>query len=100
MIKHIVMWKLKDHALGNNKAANARLLKEKLEALEGKIPGLIRIEVGLDSSGASEAADVILHSELESWEALETYQRHPLHQEVVPFVTGIRSERRVADYEI
>jgi hypothetical protein len=100
LIKHIVMWKLKDHALGNGKGTNARLLKEKLEALEGKIPGLLRIEVGLDKSGAPEAADVILHSELESWEALESYQNHPLHQEVVPFVAEIRSERRVADYEI
>ena len=42
-IQHVVAWRLKDSALGNDKATNARLLKEKLEALPGQIPGLRRI---------------------------------------------------------
>jgi hypothetical protein len=100
MIKHIVMWKLKEHAAGNDRATNARLLQERLEALEGKIPGLLKIEVGLDITGAEEAADVVLYSELADWQALEDYQKHPLHQAVVPFVGEIRSERRVVDYEV
>ena len=36
MIKHIVAWRLKESALGNDKAANARLVREKLEALRGR----------------------------------------------------------------
>ena len=46
MIKHLVFWKLKSEALGKTKQENAVLIKEKLEALDGKISGLISIEVG------------------------------------------------------
>ncbi len=49
MIHHIVMWRLKDSAHGNDKAVNARLIKEKLEALP-QIPELRHLEVGLDFS--------------------------------------------------
>lgn len=38
MVKHIVMWKLKDAVRGNTKTVNAKLMKEKLESLNGKIP--------------------------------------------------------------
>jgi len=100
MVKHIVMWKLKEHAAGNDRATNARLLKEQLEALAGHIPGLLKIEIGIDGSGSAEAADVVLYSELADWQALEAYQQHPLHQAVIPFVGEIRSERRVVDYEV
>lgn len=100
MIKHIVMWRLKESAGGNDKAGNAALLKEKLEALAGRIPGLLKIEVGLDFSGTPDSPDVVLYSELESREALEGYRSHPEHQAVFPFVKEIASERRVVDYEI
>ena len=62
MIKHIVMWKLKDEAHGNDKATNAKLIKEKLEALSGKIDGLLKIEVGIDFLGGGNF-DVALYSE-------------------------------------
>ncbi|MDR2938413.1 MAG: Dabb family protein, partial [Prevotellaceae bacterium] len=48
MVKHIVTWKLKEAAAGSDKASNAQLAKEKLEALNGKIPGLLKLEVGID----------------------------------------------------
>ncbi len=100
MVKHIVMWRLREHAGGNNKAKNAAILKQKLEALGGKIPGLLKIEVGLDFSGTPDSPDVVLYSELESMDALEAYRRHPEHQAVFPFVKEITSERRVVDYEV
>lgn len=99
MIKHIVMWRLKDHANGNDKATNARLIKQKLEALRGKIPGLLHIEVGIDFSATDQSADIVLYSEFESRAALDVYQAHPEHKAVMPFVGEARSERRVADYE-
>ena len=43
MVKHIVFWKLKDHANGMNKQENALSIKEKLEALNGTIEGLVYI---------------------------------------------------------
>lgn len=98
MIKHIVMWKLKDEAHGNDKATNAGLIKEKLEALSGKIDGLLKIEVGIDFLGGGNF-DVVLYSELSSKEALDTYQNHPLHQAVLPFIREAVMDRKAVDYE-
>lgn len=97
MIKHIVMWRL-DEAAGD-KTANALKLKQLLEGLNGRIPGLLRLEVGIDFSREGESSDVVLYSEFESRQALDAYQVHPAHAEVVPFVKSVRAERRVLDYE-
>ena len=99
MIRHIVAWRLKDAALGNDKAANARQMKEKLEALRGRIPGLLRLEVGRDFSATDNSADVVLVADFDSREALAAYQAHPAHQAVVAFVSQIAAERRLIDYE-
>ena len=99
MIKHIVVWKFKDSAHGNDRATNARLAKEKLESLRGQIPGLLHIEVGIDFSAGPASGDAVLVSEFASREALAVYQAHPLHLAVVPFVAEVASERRVVDYE-
>jgi len=93
MIKHIVMWKLRDKA-------DAVEIKHKLEALRGNIPGLLKIEVGIDFLGSEQSADVVLYSELESREALEAYQAHPKHQAVVPLVKAAAIARTVVDYEV
>ncbi len=100
MIKHIVIWKLKDAAHGNDRASNARLAQEKLEALQGQIPGLLKIECGLDFSATGASGDLVLYSEFDSRESLAAYQVHPLHQAVVPFVAEATLDRRVVDYEI
>ena len=99
MVKHIVLWKLKEEAHGNDKATNAKLIKEKLEDLSGKIEGLLKIEVGIDFLGNNNY-DVVLYSELASREALDIYQAHPLHQAVLPFVKEAVSDRKAVDYEI
>ena len=99
MIKHIVAWRLKDSALGNDKAANARLLREKLEALRGRIPGLLRLEVGTDFSATENSADLVLITEFPTREALAAYQVHPEHKAVVAFVAQVASERRLIDFE-
>ena len=99
MVKHIVMWKLKEEAHGNDKATNARLIKEKLEALDGQIEGLLKIEVGIDFLGGTNF-DVVLYSELSSEEALDTYQNHPLHQALLPFIKESVIDRKAVDYKI
>lgn len=99
MIKHIVMWKLKDEAHGNDKATNAKLIKEKLEALSGKIDGLLKIEVGIDFLGGGNF-DVALYSELRKKEDLEIYQNHPLHQAVLPFIREAVIDRKAVDFEV
>ncbi len=47
MIKHIVFWQLKDEALGNTKARNMELVKEKLMSCAKIVPGIVDFEVGL-----------------------------------------------------
>ena len=101
MIKHIVLWKLKDHAEGKTRQENALQLKKELENLNGVIPGLIRLEVGINISGNGEDdSDVILYSEFENMDALENYYPHPEHVKIKPFAQAIRSERRVIDYKV
>ena len=98
MIRHIVMWKLKDSAHGNNKATNAQLIKEKLESLRGQIEGLHTIEVNKDVIGGGNY-DIILYSELTDEKALDFYQNHPLHQAILPFVREAVEARAAVDYK-
>jgi len=85
-------------ANGKSKHDNAREIKERLEALRG-LPGLRRLDVGIDFAGTEQSSDVALYTEFDSREALDAYQVHPAHQEFAAFLTPLRSERRVVDYE-
>lgn len=98
MLKHIVMWRLKEEALGATKEENSKKLIKDLKDLQQKIPEVLHIEAGIDVNGSEAAADVVLYSEFESMEDLQTYQKHPDHVEVVNFVKEIVTERRVVDY--
>ncbi|MEI6437835.1 MAG: Dabb family protein [Candidatus Omnitrophota bacterium] len=100
MIKHIVMWKLKETAHGKSRLENAKVIKDMLESLQGKVPGLLKIEAGIDFSGTEQSADVVLYSEFTTREALEEYQTHAAHEAVKIYLMGARSERRIADYEV
>ncbi|HPJ15312.1 MAG TPA: Dabb family protein [Spirochaetota bacterium] len=100
MVKHIVMWRLKENSCGNTKEENKKLIKEKLEALNGKIEGLLKIEVGFDFSNTESSFDICLYSEFESKQALDNYQAHPEHKAVMPFILEARTDRIVTDYEI
>jgi hypothetical protein len=73
MIKHIVMWKVRGDT-PQEKAKVARFVKSRFEGLIGRIPGLTKLEVGLDSSGVDYACDVVLYTEFENQEALDAYQ--------------------------
>lgn len=100
MIKHIVMWKLKDHAEGADRAANARKMKELLEACAGIVPGILKLEVGLAQPGLEATYDVVLYSEFANREALDAYQEHPQHQALKPFFGAVREGRQCMDYEV
>jgi hypothetical protein len=91
MIKHIVMWRLK------NKSDAARI-KQELESMRGKIPGLLALEVGLNFADGT-PVDVALYSEFKDRASLETYANHPVHVPVKQFVSALVAERWVADYD-
>ncbi|MGE4503865.1 MAG: Dabb family protein [Desulfovibrionaceae bacterium] len=100
MIKHIVMWKLKETALDSTASENAAQMKDMLEGLQGIVPTLLHIEVGTDTFGCVPECDVVLYSEFASREDLDIYQAHPAHQKCVAFIKQVVAERRAVDYEI
>ena len=97
MVKHIVMWKLKNNLDKENTAVE---IKNKLEGLQGRIDGLLHIEVGIDFSQTDASADVMLYSEFADAEALSAYQTHPEHVAIAGFVKSVAAERRLVDYTI
>jgi heme-degrading monooxygenase HmoA len=100
MIKHIVMWKLKDQAEGADRATNAAEMKRKLESCANLVPGTLKFEVALAQPGLEATYDVVLYSEFASKEALDAYADHPDHQAIKPFIGAVREARQCMDYEI
>ncbi|HAV37577.1 MAG TPA: stress responsive protein [Massilia sp.] len=100
MIKHIVMWKLKEQAEGADRAANAREMKRRLDECANIVPGIHAFEVALAQPGLEATYDVVLYSVFENKGALEAYAQHPTHQALMPFFKAVRDERQCMDYEI
>ena len=78
MVKHIILWKLKESLGAEEKRAALENIKRELEALTGVVPGLISMKIVIDSLKSSNA-DVMMDSAFESEEALNGYQKHPAH---------------------
>ena len=100
MFKHIVMWKLKDHAAGRSRADNAALIKERFDELANMLDGLRHMEVGLDILRTEASADIVLYSEFESRAAFDAYYEHPAHKALAAFIGEVREARTVIDYEV
>lgn len=98
MLKHIVMWTLKAHAQGADRATNAAQMKTLLESMRGKVAGLERLEVGLATPGLEADCDVILICEFTTAAALAAYQNHPDHLAMKTFIGAIRETRHALDY--
>lgn len=92
MVKHVILWNLKEQFSNEEKETIKKEIKESLEGLYGKIPGLLKIKVNTEPLKSSNA-DLMLDSEFVSEEALKQYAVHPLHVEVAnekvrPFTAG------------
>jgi len=99
MLKHIVMWNLRGDTPEEKTKARG-LLKEKFESLRGQIPGLLHLEVGVDSSRAGYACDVVLYSEFDSQASLDGYATHPAHLRVREELGDLRIARHQVDYAV
>lgn len=100
MLKHIVMWKLKDNAEGKTKEENAKRIKNMIERLQGIIPELLKAEIGFNVSKSDRAFDIVLYSEFENEDTLDVYRKHPEHQKVVDFLSKVNTEVCAVDYYI
>ena len=97
MVKHIILWKLKEE---HNTADIKSAMKENLEALVGKVPGLLEMNIQIEKLESSNA-DIMLYSVLESKEALKGYAIHPDHVYAADtFVRPFTESRLCIDFEI
>ncbi len=97
MVKHIILWKLKDSFTADEKAAAKAEAKARLENLNGKIPGMISLSVIIDGCDSSNA-DMMLDSTFDDEAALAGYQVNPLHQEAAGFVRSVVENRLCLDF--
>ena len=96
MVKHIVLFKLKDNSIDNCIKA-----KDVLLSMEGKVPEIISIEVGIDFLHSDRSYDVALTVIVEDKETLERYQQDPYHCSVVkPHMHSVRLSSIALDYVI
>ena len=97
MVKHIILWNLKDE-FNNDEIKKG--IKEGIESLQGVVPGILEISVQTEKLESS-TADVMLYSVFESEEALKAYAVHPAHVEVANTkVRPFTKTRLCLDYEI
>ena len=100
IVKHVILWQLKDELSAEEKSAVKAGIKEGLESLSGKIPGLVDIHVNIDALPSSNA-DLMLDTTFESAEALKGYSTHPAHVAVANSKVRPYYKNRVClDYEV
>ena len=100
MVKHIIIWNLKDELSDAEKQERKQLVKQGLESLIGKIDGLVEIKVITELLGSS-TGDLMLDSTFESAEALKGYSTHPEHVKVADStVRPYTAKRSCVDFEI
>ena len=98
MVKHIVLFKLKEELPATEKQAVMNQFKEAIEALPAKISVIRKIEVGLNVNPA-EAWDIALYSEFDSLEDVKTYAVHPDHVAAGKLLADVKLNRACEDYE-
>ena len=99
MIRHIVLWKLgADDA--DTRALHAEKIAADLMALRGVVPEILDITVAPNAAYAGQNWDIGLIADFADIEALERYQVHPQHQEIVAFVRSVVSDRASVDFKL
>ncbi len=100
MVKHIILWTLKEMDESQKEAVKAGI-KEGLEGLKGKIPGLVDIKVITEGRLPSSTADLMLDSTFETEEALKAYSKHPEHVAVADSkVRPFTASRACLDFQM
>lgn len=101
MIRHIVMWKLKDQAEGATKEKNAEKLKLILEGLRTNIDEIKSVEVGIQINPDEEdSLDVVLISDFETELDFQMYTRNAHHKKAIDFIDTVAEERFFVDYKV
>lgn len=100
MVKHVILWQLKEELSAEQKAIVKQQIKEGLEGLAGQIEGLLEIKVNINGLETSNA-DVMLDSSFTDFNALKGYAVHPKHVAVANGAVRPNTKLRVCmDYEV
>jgi len=95
MVKHIVMFKLKEKSSDNLNA-----LASALNGMKGQIETLSFLEVGEDFKNTDRSFDLVLTTHFENRQGLEAYAGHEVHQPVIQLARSLCSQTVVVDYEL
>jgi heme-degrading monooxygenase HmoA len=98
VVKHIVMWNVRGETPGDRRDV-ALDIKNRFEQLKGVVPGLIHLELGLDTSRVDYACDMVLYSEFDSEASLKAYATHPAHLAIRQELGDVRIARFQVDYD-
>lgn len=98
MVKHIVLFKLKEEVPADVRLAAMNSFKEAIEALPAKIPTIRKIEVGLNIN-PSETWNIALYSEFDALEDVKQYAVHPDHVAAGKLLAEVKESRACVDYE-
>ena len=97
MVKHYIVWKLKE---GIDQEQVKKDIKSNLEGLVGQIEGLLEMKILTDKLSSS-SGDVLMDSTFTSEQALKNYSAHPKHVFVAnTFVRPYTEVRLSFDVEI
>ncbi|MBI1821668.1 MAG: Dabb family protein [Nitrospirae bacterium] len=94
MITHLVLFKLSDPS-----PAAIQKTKEVLVNMDGKIPELRSVTVGIDVIRSPRSYDLALITKFDSVQALQAYQNHPVHQEVLRYIASVKESSISVDFE-
>ena len=98
MVKHIVLFKLKDEVPEAEKLVVMNKFKEAIEALPAVIPVIRKIEVGLNTN-PGETWHIALYSEFDNLDDVKFYATHPLHVAAGEIIAEAKESRACVDYE-
>jgi hypothetical protein len=98
-VRHVVTWKLAAEDAAERSAQAAEVAR-RLNALDGVVPQLLSISAGANMAYHDANWDVTLVADFASIDALEEYQVHPAHEEVVAYVRSVVSSRVAVDFEV
>ncbi len=98
MVKHIVLFKLKDEVPEAEKLVVMNKFKEAIEALPAVIPVIRKIEVGLNTN-PGETWHIALYSEFDNLDDVKFYATHPLHVAAGKIIAEAKESRACVNYE-
>ncbi len=100
MVKHIVMWKIKDGYGNMTKAEIMAKIVADLSDLKGIIPEIVDLEVGASMTGGDMHYDMGLIVTFKRLDDAIVYANHPAHVKVSNFISEVRTDRATADIEV